>query len=340
MSPVSPTPDGAGAPRVRVAVIGTGGIATVHLRALRALPAVDLAALCDRDAARLRVAAERWGTPETRTFTDYRRMLDEVRPDAVWVLVSVPATFAVAAECLRRGFDTVLEKPPGLRTDETRELAALAERHQRRAMVAFNRRFNPYVRLAWRAVSEASGRPPAVLVAEYHKGPQQYADYPPEVNARWIGVDAVHALDLLRHLGGPVREVRARSDAHLHGDLPDAFHGIVRFASGATGHLISTYTSVPKIERLQLFGDRCWAVTEGIGSAMNTGRGFRDGAFADLTLPPEEAQGSDAFGYWAEDRAFVECLRRGGPPEPPAATLADAVRTMELVDVFLAGWGD
>jgi predicted dehydrogenase len=335
-APADPAPQG----RVRVAVIGTGGIARVHLGALRALPAVELAALCDLDAPRLHAAAARWGTPQTRTFADYRRMLDDVRPDGVWVLVSVPATFAVAAECLRRGFDTLLEKPPGLRTDETRELAALAERHHRRAMVAFNRRFNPYVRRAWQAVRDAGGGPPAAILAEYHKGPQQYADYPPEVNARWIGVDAIHALDLLRHLGGPVRAVRARSDAHQHGDSPDSFHGTVEFASGTIGHLVSTYTSVPKIERLQLFGDRCWAVTEGIGSGMNTGRLYRDGAFADLVLPPEDTAGSDALGYWAEDRHFVECLRTGRPLTHPAATAEDAVRTMELVDAFLAGWRD
>jgi len=265
-------------------------------------------------------------------------MLDEVRPDGVWVLVSVPATFAVSAECLRRGFDTLLEKPPGLRTEETRELAALAERHGRRAMVAFNRRFNPWVRQAWQAVTEASGGPPAVIVMEYHKGPQQYANYPPEVNERWIGVDAIHGLDLLRHLGGPVRDVRARSDRHQHGDLPDSFHGTVEFEGGTVGQLISTYTSVPKIERLQLFGNQCWAVTEGIGSGMNTGRIYHDGAFADLTLPAEDTAGSDDFGYWAEDRYFADCLRTGRPLAHPAATLQDALVTMELVDAFLAGW--
>src|SRR5436309_1353008 len=123
------------------------------------MPEVEVAALCDLDEDRLRAAAAQWGTPETRTYADFRRMLDEVRPDGVWVLVSVPATFAVTAECLRRGFDTLLEKPPGLRTEETRELASLAERLGCRAMVAFNRRFNPYVRRAWQAVSEAGGGP-------------------------------------------------------------------------------------------------------------------------------------------------------------------------------------
>src|SRR5207248_679006 len=136
-----------------------------------------------------------------------------------------------------------------------------------------------------------------VIVMEYHKSPQQYANYPPAVNERWIGVDAIHALDLLRHLGGPVRDVRARSDSHQHGGLPDSFHGIVEFENGTIGHLISTYTSVPKIERLQLFGNQCWAVTEGIGSGMNTGRLYRDGAFRDLALPAADNAGSDNFGY-------------------------------------------
>ena len=320
---------------VRVGVIGTGGIARTHLKALASLPGVELAGLCDLDAGRLATAASTWGGPTTRTFGDYRRMLDEVRPDGVWVLVSVPATYAVTADCLARGFDVLLEKPPGLTTDETRALAALAERHGRRAMVAFNRRFNPWVLAAGRALAAAGSSRPAVVVMEYHKGPQQYDNYPRAVNERWIGVDAIHGLDLLRHIGGAVRSITARSDRHLHGDLPDSFHAVVEFASGTVGQLVSTYTSVPKIERLQLFGDRCYALTEGIGSGMNAGRVFRDGAYRDLVLPPEELAGSDTYGYWAEDRYFAERLRDGGPVDSPAADLRDAVRTMELVDEFL-----
>jgi predicted dehydrogenase len=323
--------------RVRVGVVGTGGIARVHLAALRALPEVDLVGLCDSDAGRLAGAMARWGGPQTRPFADVRRLLDGVRPDAVWVLVSVPATFAVAAECLRRGVDTVLEKPPGLSTAETRELAATAARHGCRAMVAFNRRFNPWVRRAWEAVLAAGGGPPAAIVAEYHKGPQQFDRYPRAVNERWIGVDAIHALDLLRHLGGEVREVRARSDRHHHGDLPDSFHGLLAFRGGTVGHLVSTYTSVPKIERLQLFGDRCWAVTEGTGSAMCAGRLYRDGSFQDLVLPDEDTAGTDTFGYWAEDRHFVRCILEGRPLGAPACDLQEAVTTMALVDAFLAG---
>lgn len=324
--------------QVRVGVIGTGGIARVHLAALKALPGVELAGLCDLDEARLATAAATWGSAGTRTFADYHQMLDEVRPDGVWVLVSVPATFTVTAECLRRGFDTILEKPPGLSTAETRELASLAERHGRRAMVALNRRFNPWVIQARRSLAQAGSAQPPVILMEYHKGPQQYANYPREVNARWIGVDAIHGLDLLRHIGGEVRDVRARSDCHLRAELPDSFHGVMEFASGAVGQLISTYTSVPKIERLQLFGDRCYAVTEGIGSAMNTGRLFRDGAYQDLTLPATDTAGTDTLGYWAENRYFVERLRDGGPLESPACDLREAVLTMELVDVFLHGW--
>lgn len=111
---------------VRVGVIGTGGIARTHLKALASLPNVELAGLCDLDAARLAAAASTWGGPTTRTFDDYRRMLNEVRPDGVWVLVSVPATYAVTADCLERGFDALQEKPPGLTTDETRAPARRA----------------------------------------------------------------------------------------------------------------------------------------------------------------------------------------------------------------------
>jgi predicted dehydrogenase len=204
-------------------------------------------------------------------------------------------------------------------------------------MVAFNRRFNPWVGRAREAITSTGGGPPAVIIAEYHKAPQQYEHYPREVNERWIGVDAIHALDLLKHLGGDVQAIRAGSGRHLHGDVPDSFSGVLAFAGGTIGHLVSTYTSVPKIERLQLFGDRCWAVAEGIGSGMAGARMYRDGTYHDLALAPEDAKGTDVLGYWAEDRHFVRSILEGRPLSPPACDLDDAVTTMALVDAFLTG---
>ena len=70
---------------------------------------------------------------------------------------------------------------------------------------------------------------------------------------------------------------------------------------------------------------------------MASARLYRDGAYHDLALAPEDAGGTDVQGYWAEDRHFVRSILEDRPPGPPACDLDDAVTTMALVDAFLAG---
>jgi predicted dehydrogenase len=39
------------------------------------------------------------------------------------------------------------------------------------------------------------------------------------------------------------------------------------------------------------------------------------------------------YGYFQEDRHFLDCLRSGAQPE---TSIADAVKTMEMLEMFLA----
>ena len=94
------------------------------------------------------------------------------------------------------------------------------------------------------------------------------------------------------------------------------------------------------IERIAAVECLDMAMLERSLKARVIARGARNyRAYADLAVPAEDTSGSDDFGYWAEDRYFVERLRTGQPVAAPAGTLQDALVTMELVDAFLAGWG-
>ena len=69
------------------------------------------------------------------TYTDYRQMLAEANLDAVFVLTPPNALFSITRDCLAAGIPTLLEKPPGLLTTETRELALMARQHGTYGMV-------------------------------------------------------------------------------------------------------------------------------------------------------------------------------------------------------------
>ena len=70
--------------KVRIGFVGTGGIAAHHMGNLKKLEAVQFAAMCDVVEERAAEPAEEHDCP---AFTDYRRMLDEVEMDALYVCV-------------------------------------------------------------------------------------------------------------------------------------------------------------------------------------------------------------------------------------------------------------
>jgi virulence factor len=70
---------------VRVAMIGAGAMAnTVHYPSLASFDDVEIAAICDLDPNRLTTTADKYGV--RGRYTDYRRMVDEVGPDGVYVI--------------------------------------------------------------------------------------------------------------------------------------------------------------------------------------------------------------------------------------------------------------
>ncbi len=125
--------------RLRVGVIGTGGISQVHLEAYAAHPEVEIAALCDINEERVRGCGQKFDV--SRLFTDYRDMLRMEDLDAVsvcaWNSVHAPATIAA----LRAGKHVLCEKPMAVSAKEAAEMVKAAEESGKLLMIGFVRRF-------------------------------------------------------------------------------------------------------------------------------------------------------------------------------------------------------
>ena len=67
--------------KLRVAIIGCGGIAQTHLNSYLSIPEVEIVAGVDIVPDRLKVMQEKWNVKAV--YTDWRKMLKEVKPDAV-----------------------------------------------------------------------------------------------------------------------------------------------------------------------------------------------------------------------------------------------------------------
>jgi phthalate 4,5-cis-dihydrodiol dehydrogenase len=317
---------------LRVAIVGAGGIAQQHLPVLAARHDCRVVLLCDPNAAARAETAARFVIPEQADDVAAVARRDDL--DAVFVLVSVMAVAEVAARCIEAGLPTFIEKPPGLYSSETARLAELADRRGAIAMVGLNRRFYA-AHLAIRERLAAIG-PLATLTVEAHEDlsrvPERFAarrggvPLPEPVFRRWAIANGIHALDLLRYFGGEVEEISAQ--CHSVGQpFPDVHTAAIRFASGAHGRALVDYIA-PGGHRFEI---------RVAGARATSLPGF-DGVTLSLSGQPDQVIEPDDDdrrykpGFWKQAGAFLSGARAGRQPAFPAPSLADAHRTMALIE--------
>jgi predicted dehydrogenase len=128
--------------KVRIGIVGVGWIAqVVHLPMLQKIPDGVIAAICDRDRARVRLVGEKFGI--AKQYTDVEAMLAGEEIDAVIVCTSTDAHRDVAVTALKAGKDVLVEKPIANRFAEAAEIAAVSKETKKKVMVGMNHRFRP-----------------------------------------------------------------------------------------------------------------------------------------------------------------------------------------------------
>jgi UDP-N-acetyl-2-amino-2-deoxyglucuronate dehydrogenase len=197
--------------RLRVAIVGCGDIAEIHLDAVLADADVEVMGVCDVDPGRRAAAAERADCPG---FTDLTSLLDASTPDVVHVCTPHHLHAQMATECLRRNVSVLLEKPVAHTLADGERLAIAAEDSAAVLGVCFQNRYNDTVRALRDLLDGGSlgkllgGRASVSWFrdAAYY----QRRDW----RGRWAtaggGVlmnQAIHTLDLLQWFLGPVTDV-------------------------------------------------------------------------------------------------------------------------------------
>lgn len=125
---------------LRAAVIGTGAISKEHLSFLQQTDQARLVGVCDLSRAAAHYAAQRFEADAA--YTDYRTMLDEVKPDVVHVLTPPQTHQAIAADCLRSGAHVICEKPITPTYEAFKQLWEVAQTANRHLIEDYNYLFN------------------------------------------------------------------------------------------------------------------------------------------------------------------------------------------------------
>jgi predicted dehydrogenase/nucleoside-diphosphate-sugar epimerase len=200
----------------RVALVGSGFIADVHLQVLRAVPGVSVVALCDPQQARAAALAGKYGVKGV--FSDLQEMLQAGGIDAVHVLVPPALHASIARQCLQAGMHVLVEKPLVQRAEEVAELADLAVRQRRVLAVNHNQTFHPAVlRLQNHLAAGRLGRLEHIALQHHvplrqlQTGDVSHFMFQTEANILWE--QGVHLFSMVYALLGPCRRVRAITGA-------------------------------------------------------------------------------------------------------------------------------
>lgn len=310
--------------KIRLALIGAGGMANgVHYPSLKEFEDVEMAGLCDLVEDKLKTTAERFHIEHT--FTDYKKMLDKIKPDAVYILMLPHHIFDLVIECLNRKLHIFIEKPPGVTTEQTKNMARLAEKNKCLTMVGFQRRFCPLI-VESRKRAEERG-PIIQCMARFVKntvGAGPYYGGAIDI----LTCDAIHAVDILRWMGGEVKKVSSDVE-NFYAEYDNAFNSLLKFENGAVGFLLTNWVVGKRIFQVEMHAKGISAFAEPDDKAIIYKDNKKEAEFLSTQEVAKSNEMHKYAGFFGENRHFIDCLKRG---EQPLTNFSDAVKTMELVD--------
>ena len=297
----------------------------IHCPALTSLSGVAVVAICDRHPDKLQSTATRFQIE--RTYADYKTMIEDVAPDAVFAIGQPHTMYDTWAWCLGEGLNLFIEKPLGLTLHQARSLAYLAESNGSITQVCFQRRASPLLRTLV-AQCEARG-------AVVYSSVEFIKDTPGHLTSARDHMydDGIHAIDTLRSIcSGEVASVHSVTRRLGVHDI-NLIATLLEFDSGAIGYLYCNWTSGYRSFRVGVHGPSVCA------HADLDGRGYlhNDGELEGEVYDARQVAGStDLFvygGFSGTIREFLHCVRSGGQP---STNFSDALKTHIVAEKILA----
>ena len=226
---------------IRAAIIGLGKMGMSHAAILGGLPNVELVAACDMDSL-LQSAFKK--LTKIQMYTDYKKMIEEVKPDCVYVVTPTKLHYDMVMFALEHGCHVFCEKPFALTVEQGEKMVAMAKAKGLVNQVGYHNRyigtFNEMKRLLAEGVigkpfhfmGEAYG--PVVLKS---KGGTWRSDK--KNGGGCIEDYAAHVLNLINYVTGSnlVDCKGTQMPSIFSNEVDDAVYGSLYLANGLKGQI-------------------------------------------------------------------------------------------------------
>lgn len=338
---------------IRVAVIGTGFGAAVHIPALHYLKETEVVSVCSRRPERARAVAAKHGIPASTA--DYREIMRDDAIDAVVVATPPYLHHSMVIAALEAGKHVLCEKPMARNLAETRDMVKLADSANVVAMINHEFRYMPVRARVKELIDEGYiGEPQSASMIVYRSS---LAD----PNARpfgWLmeqdkaggmlGATGSHHVDALRWWFGEIHGVAGITATmvktrHLPDstkmakvDADDNFAFVLRFANGALGTVhVCTTAAIDAGEEITLAGSEGMIIMHDDQELYGGRR--RDVTLHELPIPDRLFGDLPEFSHFLTKptimllRDWVKAIRHGeGATFSPS--FADGAKVQEVID--------
>ena len=133
--------------KLRVGIIGTGGIANAHMQSYKRMPDVEVVALADIIPGKAKAFAEKYELPDARCYGSHTEMLDAEELDAVSVCTYNATHAECTIACLNKGIPVLLEKPMCVTIEEAVAIRKAEKESGKVLSIGFQPRFDPNMQM-------------------------------------------------------------------------------------------------------------------------------------------------------------------------------------------------
>ena len=223
---------------VKIALIGAGKMGLSHLSILGAHPNVEIVGVCDTSKMVVEVL-ERYGG--YKCFSDYLKMVEESRPDGVFVAVPTKYHYPMVKELLNRGVNVFTEKPFCLNPEESNELTQLAKKKGVVNQVGYHNKFVGTFREVKKLVKDGfigeithfQGEAYGPVVVK--KKSETWRSDPSEGGGCLMDY-ASHVIDLINDIISPIESCKGSILKSIYSkNVDDSVYALVGTKSGASG---------------------------------------------------------------------------------------------------------
>lgn len=250
-------------------IIGCGMIAGFHAKAIADIPGAKLVGCQNRRIESAERLANEWGAV---AYEDLDEMLANPKIDVVTICTPSGAHMEPAIAAAKAGKHLIVEKPLEITLKRCDKIIAACEENDVVVSTIFPSRFHKASQLVKKAIDK--GRFGTLTLGDaYVKWfrTQEYYD-----SGQWRGTwaldgggalmnQAIHSVDLLTWLMGPITEIRAVTAtlAHKRIEVEDVAIASLRFANGALGTIEATTAAFPgMLKKIEIHGSEGSAVIE------------------------------------------------------------------------------